>query len=138
MKTPILTIFTALGILSSLTGCANYVEIQDNLSAMTGKDISLAQSRLGPADNITKAKDFTVYVWESGPSERYSEEFSQIGPTPGYGSDVVDETVFGSHPEQGCAIKLVTDEDNIIRSWDFQYGLGNCSKFKKKLSIPED
>ena len=102
---------------------------------MVSKNVDVAVTRLGKPDKIIDRKTHAVYIWETGGKRSYPDEFNAQGATPGYGSDVADESVFGKNPAFSCAIKLRTDSDGVIRSWDFKSGLSSCDEFAKQLKM---
>ena len=132
---PRISLITALLMITAFTAsCASYTEIQSGLRGFVGKDVDLAIAKLGEPDQTFKRKYNNVYIWETGERRSYPDEFNAQGATPGYGTDVSDEPVFGSSPAFSCAIKLTTNPNDIVVTWEFERGLSSCSEFRKALA----
>lgn len=117
-----------------LASCTTYTDIQGGLRGFVGKDIDLAIAKLGSPDQTFKRQYNNIYIWETGDRRNYPDEFNAQGATPGYGNDIHDEPVFGSTPAFSCAIKLTTNPNDTVVTWEFERGLSNCSEFKKALA----
>lgn len=130
-----ITVILFSGIAGIVGACSSYNDLRGEVRSMTGKNISVVTAKLGQADEILPAKNYSYYVWLSGVKDAFPSDFNDSGSTIGHGSDVVGEEVFDSTPTFGCAIRLRVDEHNIIRGWELRQGLSNCSTFAKRLSL---
>ena len=130
-----LRLLSLLGLTSMLfiTGCASYTQVQSNLRGFVGKDIDIALAQLGSPDKTIKRETHSIYIWTTGDSWNFQDTFNNQGPPTGRGSDVEDDAVFGQTPALGCAIKLTTNSENIIKNWEFDRGLSTCKDFRNKL-----
>lgn len=113
--------------------CANYADIQHGLRGLVGQDVQIALARLGPADQTIKRATHNIYIWESNRTTSLQDSFNERGPARAHGSDVADENIFGGGVALGCAIKLTTNPENIVKTWEFKRGLGRCSAFQGRL-----
>ena len=130
--------FTALALVFILTtgfACAKNNEIKGGLRAMVGQNVDVAVSTFGKPDKVINRQTHNIYIWDTGSRRPFPDEFNSQGPNPGHGSDVANEVVFGENPAYGCAIKLRTNSDDVIRSWDFESGLSSCDEFAKQLKL---
>ena len=123
------------GLALLLAGCATFGNMEKGLNAMIGQPFQVALDTLGYPQGQMQVGSDTVYGWGrkfsmSMPRYNSANTYGQVGGTP-Y-SATTGYTTY-SNVEYSCDIKIIVDQDNIIKTWEFDGNIGGCDAYSKRL-----
>jgi len=110
--------------------------MENGLNALSGKDIRTAFNVLGYPSGKQEFGSNTVYFWSgSRVGEMYlpqtSTTYGTIGTTPFYGTTTSGQIVPVNY---SCLIKLITNQNGMIISWEYEGNIGGCAYYIQNLN----
>ncbi len=120
--------------LTMLTGCA-FTHMSKGLEALNGRNVEIAFSVLGYPDLKQEFGGDTVYTWNRNRSGTLF--LPQTSTTTGkIGAKMVSCTTTQNQAvpvNYNCTIKIATDNDGVIKHWEWSGNQAGCAPYAKKL-----
>lgn len=122
-------------VLITVLGCARGAYISGGLSAMQGKDISVAFNVLGYPSGQQKIGSDNVYVWTVNHSStihlpQTTTAYGHVNYVPVYGSVTYNQPTTLHHY---CNIRIIAGPNNVIKTWDYSGNNIGCSRYSNAL-----
>jgi hypothetical protein len=121
--------------LSVLAGCTTFKDMEKGLTGLVGMPAQAAFDRLGFPTAEERIAGQTVYVWANANS--YTVPILTSHTTTGR----VDRRPFTATTttteflpiNEHCTVRMIVDDHDIIRRWDFTGNIGGCENYGKRL-----
>lgn len=128
--------FMCLSLTILLTGCVSFSQMERGLESLVGENSQEAFNVLGYPSAKQEFGNDIVYVWSSSQSgtifvPQTSTTHGTVGTTPVYGSTTYNQAVPVNY---NCLIKLIADQDNTLRKWEYEGNIGGCAKYIRRLN----
>ena len=123
-------------VLLVLAGCATFGGMEDNLNGLVGRPEREAFKALGYPNSKQNFGNETVYVWGRSSSGTYyvpqtTSTTGYVGSTPVYGTTTYNQPVAYNY---NCTIRVIVDQQNYIKTWEYDGNLGGCAAYMQRLS----
>ena len=117
-------------------GCATFGQLEDGLSALMGRNESVAFDVLGYPSGKQEFGDQTVYYWSRSASgtmliPQTSTTYGSVGTTPVYGTTTYNQAVPYNY---SCLIKLAANKSGTLVHWEYDGNLGGCGAYIRRLN----
>jgi hypothetical protein len=122
-------------LIGALSGCVSFRQMDRGLNALNGQPINTAFSVIGyPAGKQTFGSD-VVYYWGRSSTEvmfmpQTVNTYGSVGSTPYYGSTMHNQAIPVNYT---CDLKIITDENGIIKTWEYDGNIGGCERYIRQL-----
>jgi hypothetical protein len=119
-----------------LCGCATFGQMQRGLKALQWQDIQTAFDVLGYPSGKQEFGTDTVYFWEVNSSgtiflPQTTTTSGYVGMAPVQASTTYNQSVPVNY---NCLIRLITDDQGIIKSWEYRGNYGGCTNYINRLN----
>lgn len=109
--------------------------IDEGLTALTGKPISTAVQVLGYPDQERRFQNDKIYIWSTSFQGTYTTPETAtttgyIGGTPVYGTTTYNTTQTANY---SCLIKIITGTNGLIKNWEYNGNPGGCGSYASRL-----
>ena len=126
----------AFVLIACLSGCATFGQMEKGLNALQGENIQTAFNVLGYPTGKQVFGNDTVYFWQVNQSSslilpQSSTTYGTIGTVPVYGTTTSSQVV---PIHYNCLIKIVTDQYDIIRRWEYSGNIAGCEAYINRLN----
>lgn len=120
----------------ALASCQTFKDVEGGLNYLVGSHIKEAISVIGYPNNELNIAGDKVYVWQSSNSGSYtlpnhSTNTGYIGSTPFSYTEKTYETY---QYNNNCEIRIITDQSDIIETWEYKGNQGGCTYYSKALA----
>lgn len=119
-----------------LSGCQTFGQLERGLDALMGHS---AQEAFGIIGYLTAKQQFgsdIVYVWSTSssgalvfPSTSHSN--GTVGGVGYNGTTTYNQVVPVNY---SCLIKLIADENDRLKRWEYEGNIGGCSAYTSRLA----
>lgn len=118
-----------------LASCTTFDQLEVGLQSLMGKHVQTAFSVLGHPNTKQNFIGDDVYTWYLSQSgsiaiPQTSTTTGYVGNTPIYGSTTYMQQIPINY---SCTIKLVTNSEGILNSWEYNGNIGGCMKYINRL-----
>lgn len=123
-------------VLSVVSACSTFSDIEQGLSGFVGRPADHVFAALGFPEGEQRIAGQTVYVWGNAfsmtlPQTNTATTTGYVGTTPYSGTTSYTSSTTYNY---NCTIRVMVDERNIVRRWDYQGNIGGCSQFASMLN----
>lgn len=121
----------------TLGACTTLKDMDVGLNSLIGQPIQAAFARLGYPNQETAIAGRKVFLWSRnfsapGPVSTTSTTTGMVGNTP-YTSRTTN--LGWEDAQYSCVIRVFTDKNNAVQSWDYDGNIGGCEGYAKRFKM---